>query len=440
MKIKHLLIAGFALYINATTAAPRVEDIALITAPISLKEPLVVALETLCTNEGFAATVFPPTNQTYPTDRGRTAVTVVCATTSLNSWTYSERRSSDFIPFAGTGFKEVRINFNYGSFGVVKILAGDDDLLFFDPASNLLRPPPTGAFVLGGISGIDNNEMPSTTIGAYQVPAHAPIATAEIYGVAASAGLYNKLFLAQQAAGDIPTTCSITSTAIPYCIPSISKGQMASIMGDNDFNAAYTRGLAFLTDQPIDERTELRYVRMSDYSSEQAVAQIYFSGLPCSKSALSIAPEPTGHDEAGGLFDRLAGSIRLLLAPTTDEARRELNKPGNTYALAVLSGTNTQGGSALENWRWLRIDGMAMGDADPNRPWETNRSRMKKGLYDFYFTHQWAPARNNWGSLSSIVSRLGEVIEYRSYGLVGRETLDFGFTKSGQTCAMNSSN
>jgi hypothetical protein len=226
-----------------------------------------------------------------------------------------------------------------------------------------------------------------------------------------------------------------TDTALSYCVPSIGKAQMATIMTDNDFNSAYLKGVGFLTGLAADDGIELRYVRRVDTSGTQASAQNYFLGLTCSRANLPIVPEPTSDDEPGGLKDQLRNSIRVYAAGGTGDVRVELNKAG-VFALGVMSGENNQTG---QNWRWLRVGGASIGEnAVPGTAGNTNSNTMKNGSYDFYFevTYSGGNAANNafWATVSGALNTLPAPV-----GLVNNADLSSGYNKGGNTCLPSAS-
>jgi hypothetical protein len=267
--------------------------------------------------------------------------------------------------------------------------------------------------------------------------ANTKLGAAQVFGVGASSALYTKMFDAQKLSGHIPASCNVNDTAIKYCIPNIGKAQMATIMANNEFNAAYQKGLQFLTNDAADAGVELRYVRRVDTSGTQASAQNYFLGLPCSLSSLTIVPEPTTIDPAGGtIANAKIENIRVYGAGGTSNVRTELNKAG-VFALGVVSGENNAVG---DTWRWLRVDGAPIGEnAVVGTAGNTNSNTQKDGSYSFYFeaTYTGGNATNDgyWATIASAFGSLPAPV-----GLVNQTDLDAGFNKGGLTCAGSSSN
>jgi hypothetical protein len=412
---------------GAAVAAPNPNRIALSAGASAIQGNLTLALQQLCTNASGVPTTFASGNFT----------TVVCANTTVTSGaagTYATKLNAEFINFAGTNFAEFRVNVANGSFGNIQILNGVP-FTFRDPITLTQIAAPVGAVIVGGVNDVNPGTFPSSTIGANTVFASFPVGVAQTFGVAASLALYNKMFDAQKAAGTIPASCLATDTALPFCVPSIGKAQMATIMSDNDFNAAYLKGVGFLTGVTADEGVELRYVRRVDTSGTQASAQNYFLGLTCSRASLPVVPEPTTDDEPGGPKDQLRNSIRVYATGGTGDVRTELNKAG-VFALGVVSGENNQTG---QNWRWLRIGGAAMAEnATPGTAGNTNSATMKNGTYDFFFevTYSGGSAAGNafWATVSSALNTLPAPV-----GLINNTDLSAGFNKGGNTCLPSSS-
>jgi hypothetical protein len=415
-----LAIAGICA---ASTAAAQINEdrIALSAGASAVQNNFRLALRAMCTTAGGTPTDFVSGNFT----------TVVCANAAVTQAAYPTKPDSEFINFSGIPFAEVRLNVADGSFGSVLILNGKA-YTFRNPGTGTQIAPPAGAVRIGGFSDTATNRFPSPTIGANQLFANVGAGVAQTFGVAASNALYTKMFDAQKAAGLIPASCTVADTNLSYCVPSIAKAQMATIMVDNPFNAAYSRGLGFLTRNVADDGVELRYVRRVDTSGTQSSAQNYFLGLPCSLEALSIVPEPTSDDEPGGVKDALIGAIRVYATPGTGDVRTELNKPG-VFALGVMSGENNQTG---QSWRWLRVDGAAIGEnAIPGTAGNTNSNTLKDGSYGFYFELTYT---GNNGVLGAIANSLNTLTA--PVGLVNAADLASGYNKAGLTCQGSASN
>jgi len=274
------------------------------------------------------------------------------------------------------------------------------------------------------------------------------VGIAQTFGVAVSGALYIKMFDAQKAAGSLPAACLVTDTNLAYCVPNIGKAQMATIMADNAFNAAYANGVGFLTGVPADNGVALRYARRVDTSGTQASAQNYFLGRPCSQEPLSIVAEPTTAAEAPEtLRNDVIGSIRVLAAPGTGDVRAELNKTDldgvvigpvvPNYAIGVMSGENNQGS---QNWKWIRVNGAAMAEnATPATAGITNTATQKNGTYDFYYEAVYiggsAAGNAFWATVSSALNTIAAPV-----GLIDNNTLTVGYTKGGLACIGSASN
>ncbi|MCA3243140.1 MAG: hypothetical protein ING89_17745 [Rubrivivax sp.] len=423
----------------AATAAPNTSRIALSAGASAIQGNITLAMVALCTANSGTATSFVSGNFT----------TVVCANSPVvggagNS--YVTKPNADFINFSGMPFAEIRFNVANGSFGSVQILNGTA-FTFRDPATLTQIAAPAGAVIIGGVSDVETNRFPSGTIGTNTLFPNAKLGAAQTFGVAASTALYTKMFDAQKAAGLIPASCLVGDTGLSYCIPNIAKAQMATIMANNEFNAAYSKGLGFLTGVPADDGIELRYLRRVSTSGTQAAAQNYFLGLPCSRDTLTIVDEPTSVDPAGfSTFNNaLIGAIRVFGLGGTGDVRTELNKldldPGvpvvANYALGVVSGENNQ---TSQNWRWLRVDGAPIGEnATPATAGNTNVNTLKDGSYSFYFelTYTGGSVTNQgyWATISNSVKSLAAPV-----GLLNQNGLDAGYNKAGLTCQGSSSN
>jgi hypothetical protein len=443
MQLTKIAVAAAVLCAAAAaTAAPNANRIALSAGASAIQGNITLAMGSLCTAAGGVATNFVSGNFT----------TVVCANTSVTGGagsSYVTKPNGDFINFQGLPFAEIRFNVANGSFGSVQILnpGVNPAFTFRDPATLTQSAAPAGAVIIGGVSDVETTRFPASTIGNNTLFTNVKLGAAQTFGVAASGALYTAMFNAQQAAGQIPPSCLVGDTALSYCVPSISRAQMATIMANNEFNAAYSKGLGFLTGNPADEGTELRYLRRVSTSGTQAAAQNYFLGLTCSLNSLAVVDEPTSVDPAGfSTFNNaLIGAIRVFGLGGTGDVRTELNKtdldPGAAtvpnYALGVMSGENNQGS---QTWRWLRVDGAPIGEnAAPASAGITNSNTLRDGRYSFYFeltyTANNATNLGYWDVIATAVRGLSAPV-----GLVNQATLDAGYNKGGLTCQGSSSN
>jgi len=431
-------VAAVCAATAAATAAPFAGRIAKSAGSSSIQGNLNQAVRSLCKAPNVP-TSFVSGNYT----------TVVCADVSLGdapSALYSSKPNHEFWNFAGLPFAEVRFNMAAGSFGSEMILNGVP-LRFLDPGFGGTIDMTGYGVIIGGFSDIQTDLFPAATIGSNIL--HYPIlaGVAQTFGVAASTALYTKMFDAQKAMGMIPASCTVNDTGIKYCIPSIFRAQMATIMAGNEFNAAYQKGLQFLTNDVTDAGVELRYVRGLDTSGAQATAQHYFLGLPCTLNSLSIVAQPTTIDPVGGFIPNVKIQyIRVYAAWGTDNVRSQLNMTDAdrtvagiqpVYALGIVSGENDQTGQL---WRWLRVDGAPIGEnAVPGTAGNTNVNTLKDGSYSFYSEVTFSGGNpTNDGYLSQIAGVFQSM--YFPIGLVPQRELDSGYGKSGLNCLGSSSN
>ena len=426
MKLSNISLALAALLAaSAAHAVPAASRIAITAGASASYNNMATALTTLCATAGGTPT-------TLGTGNFRSIVCANSTVTEGAAGTYKSKADTAFINFAGTNFAEVRIN-TEGSFSAVVILNPSIN------AAPLVRDPeaaansnvyPTGSVIVGGLLDLEATGFPDATIGANQLFTTTPVGVGQVFGLAASNLLYTKLFDRQKAAGLLPASCAVTDIALPYCMPSVSSAQMASIMADNEFNAAYSKGVGFLTGNAADDGLELRYARRVDNSGTQAVAQNYFLGLPCAKASTSVIAEPTTDDEAGGLKDSLKSSIRVMAAPGTGDVRNELIK-ADKYVIGVVSGENVQN----QTWKWVRVNGAAMPgigeDASPTG--NTNTANAKSGLYNFVYESVYmggsAAGDAFWATVAAELNALPALP-----GLINSADLGAGFSKSGLAC------
>jgi hypothetical protein len=427
MQLSRISLALASLLVTtAASAAPAGSRIAITAGASASYNNMATALVAMCGTAGGTATTLGSGNFR----------SIVCANSTVTegaAGTYVSKADSAFVNFAGTNFAEVRIN-TEGSFSAVVIL---------NPALNTapqVRNPaaaansnvyPAGSVIVGGLLDLEPSGFPEATVGANTLYPATAVGVAQVFGVAVSDLLYNKLFTAQKAADLLPSSCAVTDIAMSYCVPSVSQAQMASIMVDNEFNAAYSKGVGFLTGVPADDGLELRYARRVDNSGTQAVAQNYFLGLPCSKNVLGVIAEPSTDDEvvASGtnLKDSLKGAIRVMAAPGTGDVRNELIK-ADKYVIGVVSGENVQS----QTWKWVRVNGAAMGeDASPTG--NQNRDNAMAGLYNFVYESVYmggsAEGDAFWATVATELNTLPSLP-----GLINSAQLAASYTKGGLAC------
>lgn len=425
MKLSKVMLAVATLAVSASAmAAPASSRIAISAGASATRINLITAVSNLCVSGGGVASSLGSGNFRA----------IVCADTAVTegaAGTYVSKPNANFRNFAGTSFAEFRFN-TEGSFSAVLILNGATPQVRDPAAAAASAVYPAGSVIVGGLLDIAPDlGFPPATIGTNTLFPATAVGIAQTFGVAVSSSLYGQMFNDQKATGFLPAACVVGDTALPYCVPSIGAAQMATIMADNPFNAAYTKGANFLA-STIPSGDELRYIRRVDNSGTQASAQNYFLGLPCSKNELAITPEPTTDDEAGGLRDALLGAIRVLAAPGTGDVIAELAGAG--YSIGVVSGENIPAG----NWRWLRVNGANMAE-NANPAGNSNTATMKGGKYDFFFesVYMGGSAAGNafWSTVSTTLNTLPGLP-----GLVNNADLTAGYSKGGLACARPASN
>lgn len=445
MKLSKLMFAVATLCGSATVmAAPLAAEIARISGASALKGNFARALNTLCVaNSGVMQEWISGGNiSTY-------VCTPAGGLTSGASGTYASTASGSFVKFGGSEFSEVRLNVAGGSFTALQTLAGGSDR-YLNPGLGTVSnvggaanagvaggtvntEPGLGGFSDVQVDGYASN-VKATVPGLDDAVANnygAQVGVAQGFGVAVSDALYQAMFVRQQTDGLIPAapTCTAASTANPICVPSISKGQFASIISNFNGSAAKVLGAQFLASQ-LPAASELRYVRRVDTSGTQATAQNYFLGIgnmtqpvavftdPSNRTNPLAVPVTTGcnaNDVRGplatdlevdtafvasgqiNLCDNKVSNLRVLAAPGTGDVRNELLKAtilggATNYAIGVMSlendqasYTNAAGVAGIPTtWKWLRVQGAPGADnAVPGA--NSNRLNLTSGLYDFYY-------------------------------------------------------
>ncbi len=443
MQVSKIMLAVAALSLGAGAfAAPLASRIAVSSGASATKGNLKVALTNLCSSGGGALTEFAS---------GGNISTYVCNTTAnISSAGYASAADATFKNFSGTSFAELRLNVTGGSFTAVCALngwpsstacgtvnAGGAPDLYRDPATLTNVLPAAGQVVVGGLMDVAPDTFPNNVTNGLTLPSVDNTGVGQTFGVAVSDTLYTAMFNNQKSAGGatiakpLPSTCAVTDTAKLECVPTISKGQMATIMANNEFNAAYSNGAGFLAG-PALNGTELEYNRRADTSGTQASAQAYFLGLPCSPSPLSVVDAPAVGSNT------TIGAIKVFAHAGTGDVRTRLNVPG-VYGIGVISGENNQS-DAGTTWKWLRVQGSPIGEsAKPGVAGVTNRSSVTSGAYDFYFESKVAvgPAAAASGFWSAVTGSLNTLAA--PVGLLNAADLAT-YSKGGGACQYNAGN
>ena len=446
MQVTKVMLAIAALSVGASAfAAPAANRIAISSGASASKGNLKVALINKCVAAGGLLTEFTS---------GGNISTYVCANAAVvggagNS--YASNADATFQNFQGTSFAELRLNVSGGSYTAVCALNNWPTMTvcgtinpasaadkYRDPATLTDVFPAINNIVVGGLMDVAPSDWPAAINSGLSVPTAIGVGVAQTFGAAVSDLLYSAMFNDQKSAGGatlakpIPSTCLVTDTVRLECIPTIGKGQMATIMANNEFNAAYTLGAPFLAPS-LPANTQLEYNRRADTSGTQAAAQAYFLGLPCVGGlALSIVASPP----VGG--NTIIGNIRVFAHPGTGDVRARLNTAG-VYGIGLISGENNQSDSGT-TWKWLRVQGAAIGEnAKPGSAGITNRASVINGSYDYYVETKVASgnapgAAAFWSAVGGNMASVGAPT-----GLLNAADLA-GYNKAGNACQSNSSN
>ena len=431
MKLSTIALAVLAAATTAAQAAPT--DIAYYAGASAIQGNLRSALDELCKANGGN---FKLSGLRAAAATSDNFISYVCADGDVTLATYASATYANFS--GGIPFQEIRVNVDQGSFSAVQQV-NNVSLAYFDPATGTnVTPAPNSIVKLGGALDVEPNAFPASTLGSLVIPETVGVlGVAQAFGVAVSSPLYAAMYAAQLSSGDatvakpIPASCGANAEAAVakiQCIPTVSKSQMATIMAGNRFNSAYTQGAAFLGGPA---GTDLHYARRVDTSGTQAAAQVYFLGLPCTASALPIVPQ--GASGTSATSGTLVNKIRVYGLGSTGNVRTVLND-SSRYSIGVVSGENNQ---ASQNWRWVRVQGAAMGEsAKPADTGVGNRIGITGGSYDFYFETTYVsggPEGDSfWGDVQGAINAL---IPPLGVGLVDSATLGAGYTKAGSTCS-----
>lgn len=429
MTFSKTLLAAAALACGSAMAATPVGQILISSGASAPKGNFKAALQARCA--GVLAEY---------TDGGTNRSTYVCAaagTVFSATPTAAEYAAAVPLNFTGTNFAEVRLNVTGGSFTAACLMAfgtsswasssacNDVNGAGLGAADTYVSPAlatvpasaaanalaPAGSVVGGGFMDVEPAVF-ADTVTAGVVPGGTNVSSGygQVFGVAASAALWNAMYDDQRNAGILPAALcpAVPAAGMPSaCWPVIGKSEMATIMSGNQTSALYngaaapltTNGVGFLMKTAAAKAAlggvGLNYARRADTSGTQASAQAYFLGTKTGVFAVGVVG-----------CNANSGVITIGCNSTTGAVRGVLNTAG-IYALGVMSTENNQ---TNQNWRWLRVGGMHVGeDAFPGAGTNTNSTTAAAGLYDFWFTLRIqrptaAPVTAFW---NSVVTGLG---------------------------------
>lgn len=419
MNFTKTLLATAALACGSAMAATPVGQILISSGASAPRANFKAALTARCS--GQLAEFVSGNRSTY-----------VCAPAgsfaNANAPTSAEYNAATAVNFTGTAFAEVRLNVTGGSFTAACLMAfgtaswasssACNDVngaglgladTYIDPSTGSAALAPAGSVVGGGFMDVEPGVFDgATTAGVVPGGTNVSSTFAQVFGVAASASLWNAMYDYQRnTAGILPAAlCPAVPAAgmAPACWPVIGKAQMATIMSSNQASALYNgaaapltfNGAGFLAPQ-LGANVQLTYGRRADTSGTQASAQAYFLGTRTGSAGVAVV----GCGASSGV-------VTVTCLPGTGDLRALLNTAG-VYALGVMSAENNQ---ANQSWRWLRVGGMHVGeDAFPATAGTTytNTGTAQNGLYDFWFTLriQRPTAANVTAFWNSVVTGLG---------------------------------
>jgi hypothetical protein len=447
MKLSPIVLAVVALSAAASSfAAPNANRIAISSGASATKGNLTAALNALCVANSGVMTEFTS---------GSNISTYVCADTAVTGGaggTYLSKANADFKTFGTTNFVELRLNVAGGSFTAVCALngwpagtacssvnpSGVPDV-YRNPATltNVVPVntgvPATSHVIVGGLLDVAPDTWTSDVTSGLNIPSSEATGVGQTFGVAVSGPLYTAMFNEQLSAGGatiakpIPSTCAVTDTARLECVPTISKGQMATIMANNEFNAAYTNGAGFLGGSGLNG-VELEYNRRASTSGTQAAAQAYFLGTQCNANPIAVVDAPAVGSS------NVVDKIRVWAHAGTGDVRTRLNT-ANVYGIGIMSGENNQ--TSGTSWKWLRVQGAPIGENATPGAGVTNRASVINGSYDFYFESKVAPGTAAgssafWGAVTAQLNTLAAPV-----GLMNAADLG-NYNKGGNACQFNS--
>jgi hypothetical protein len=257
-------------------------------------------------------------------------------------------------------------------------------------AANPLAPQQT----VGGFSDVEPELFPAS-IGGGSVSSFGVLSNAflgQAFGVAVSTPLYRKL-------QEVQGLSESGSSYSPALAPSLTKGQIASILQDGGAVQAAESWAPILGE---DSAESVIIQRRVDTSGSQASSNAFFLGNPCLAGS-QLLPSRASSGNYQVVLNSGSGNVKTNITTASNAAA------GSRYAIGVLSMENdpTVENAANNGYRYIKIDGSHPETGDVVNA----RAAAASGTYPFHmemkaFVANSAPAGFQRAIVTTIVNAL----------------------------------
>jgi hypothetical protein len=382
MKLTKIVIAAVAVCGASQVMAAGVTRL---TGSSATSTNIVRATTNLCASAGGTSTVFKTTTATNGLGN---QFTVQCT-----------------ADFPGTSVNEVRVNVAGGSesavtnaaayptstatgflvpTGACTAVAAGTEALSFLAAGQMKSCGTTLAESAKSDGGFMDVEGPVFNATKYDAGDFQPTGFSQVFGIAVNTTLYNALQTYQKTAagGSIVASSCVAGDTTLACQPSLSRAQVASLLNNDQFNAAKTTGGAFLV--PGSAVTKISYCMRPQSSGTQQSAQLYFLGY-ASNGPLGGAEVVIPENKT------LTKYASILNAGSSDVKSCLNNTAAGDFRVGALSLENNPIGGT-DSYRFVKLNEVPAVEGVSFAAGASQTTSAIAGRYDFvYETSSYCP-------------------------------------------------
>jgi len=402
MKLKPIVLAIAALSAGVTNAAyTDTASNVYLTGASAIRNNVAVSIKKLCSDAAGSLTVYKNGSSTSSlanqmayvcsAPMASTGITTVFHTVTGGSLNSILGMSND------TAKQQVPVSLTSGCTAPV---AGSGALAGYSVSANCAleasAAPSDGGFsdveygpvseqVTGLTSGTDG-----FTIGDV-IPGFTGVA--QVFGLGVSERMYKDLQAAQGVIGKTftvdlnldgdtldagETGVCASGTSYQDCQPSLTRGDVVSLINNNEF-AAHKNGAEALG---LTAGASLQYARRVTTSGTQSSAQILFLGKGCLSGTNGGQMTVIGDDIASGATQSYNGGLFTVSANSgTGDVINKLTAAGNTsYAFGWVSGEN-RAPATTTGWKFIKLNGVGFSDGTATG---LNKQNAIDGKYEYF--------------------------------------------------------
>lgn len=387
MKVKYLALAVAALSAGAAQAA--YTDTATnvyLTGASAIRNNVAASIKKVCTAAGGSLTVYKNGSATtslanqmaYVCSAGMagTPITTVYHTTTGGSLNSILGMSND------VNKQQIPVNIASASCAaaVVPTSGALKDFTVRANCANEAAASPSD----GGFSDVEYQpvreqvDILTNATDGFTIADVTPGATfvAQAFGIGVSESLYKGLQKAQGLSTDsTPAGPCIPGDPLPACQPTLSRGDIVSLINNNTFaaqkNGAENLATGLTVGAPIE------YARRVTTSGTQSSAQIHFLGKGCLTGPNFGEFPVIGDEVAVGTTKNYGTFFKVSANSGTSDVIAKLGGAG--YVFGVVSAEN-RAPTTTTGWKFVKLNGVAISDGTATG---LNKQNAIDGLYDY---------------------------------------------------------